>query len=198
MSGLHPVRRAEWTQGPLTAPLPQPPSPVHKETTTCSPCCPLCKENENPSTNKFHTVILTFQLMDQLGLNARQRLSRQESSAELQVSSREILSSHNPAMPTPPCFPPQQRLLQSPEGQHHPVAHRKHAPSLVRDWADWALDICSKPGTISLYDQWRKANAANVAVHQSTWETGWSIRTSLLWKCPSLALTLPLITRHRL
>jgi len=51
---------------------------------------------------------------------------RQEKSAELKVFSGEIISSYNPSMPALPCFPQQQRLLQSPEGQHGPAARRKH------------------------------------------------------------------------
>lgn len=59
--------------------LPQPPSLLNKETRTCSPFCPLWKGKENPSTKKPSTVIwrgLTFQLMDQLWMNARQLLSQ--------------------------------------------------------------------------------------------------------------------------
>lgn len=75
ISGLHSVLRADHTKEYP----PWPPTLLNKETPTCSPSCPLWKRKENPSTRKPSTVILrdlTFQLMAQLWMNARQLLSQ--------------------------------------------------------------------------------------------------------------------------
>lgn len=89
---------------------------------------------------------------------------RQESSAELKVSSGEIVSSYNPHTPALPCSPQQQRLLSHLEGSTALVHTQKTLP-----WPGMetlSCSICSEPGTTSLCSEWRKANSSRRAIHQ--------------------------------
>lgn len=76
---------------------------------------------------------------------------RQESSAELKVSSGEIVSSYNLHTPALPCFPQQQRLLSHLKGSTA-LVHIENA-SLARDGAHQAvasaLNQASPPSAVN-------------------------------------------------
>lgn len=188
ISGLHSVLRADHTKEYP----PWPPTLLNKETPTCSPSCPLWKRKENPSTRKPSTVILrdlTFQLMAQLWMNARQLLSQtgEFSRAEgfLRGNCIILWSPHacSALLSTAAEAP------ESPEGQHCPGAHRKHFTG--QGWSSPSCSICSEPGITSLCSEWRKANSSPGAIHRSKVPMAQDEPSG---KCSSLSLTRPWTT----